>query len=110
MLGSGVAGGYRTLSSHRQSSAPATHVMLLHRWLPPQNPKMKLVEQLRKLPARVRVIISGTPIQVRDRRGVGASCAPVSPPVPSLPCEPPVPCSCVALLLEACTWSCCATT
>eukprot|EP00198_Chlamydomonas_reinhardtii_P013591 XP_001702928.1 SWI/SNF chromatin remodeling complex component [Chlamydomonas reinhardtii] len=27
------------------------------------NPKMKLVEQLRKLPARVRVIISGTPIQ-----------------------------------------------
>ncbi|KAG2442553.1 hypothetical protein HXX76_002639 [Chlamydomonas incerta] len=28
-----------------------------------KNPKMKLVEQLRKLPARVRVIISGTPIQ-----------------------------------------------
>ena len=34
-----------------------------------QNPKMKLVEQLRKLPARVRVIISGTPIQVRPGAG-----------------------------------------
>lgn len=28
-----------------------------------QNPKMKLVEQLRRLDARVRVVISGTPIQ-----------------------------------------------
>ncbi|EFJ51955.1 hypothetical protein VOLCADRAFT_120362, partial [Volvox carteri f. nagariensis] len=38
-------------------------VMLLDEGHKIKNPKMKLVEHLNKLPARVRVIISGTPIQ-----------------------------------------------
>jgi hypothetical protein len=32
-----------------------------------KNPKMKLVQELRKLPVTTRVIISGTPIQVKHK-------------------------------------------